>query len=32
MKFVLIGEGALKVKNEKGLGVVADIFGLTSGT
>lgn len=29
-KFVLIGEGALKVKNEKGLGVVADVFGLTA--
>ena len=29
-KFVLIGEGALKVKNEKGIGVVADIFGLTA--
>lgn len=31
-KFVLIGEGALKPKNEKGLGVVADVFGLTSST
>jgi hypothetical protein len=31
-KFVLIGEGALKVKNEKGLGVVADVFGLTAST
>lgn len=31
-KFVMLGEGALKVKNQKGLGVVADIFGLTSGT
>lgn len=31
-KFVLIGEGALKVKNEKGLGVVADLYGLTSGS
>jgi hypothetical protein len=31
-KFVLIGEGALKTKNEKGLGVVADIFGLTVST
>jgi hypothetical protein len=31
-KFVLIGEGALKVKNEKGLGVAADLFGLTSGS
>ncbi|MGL4527857.1 MAG: DUF5309 domain-containing protein [Aestuariivirga sp.] len=29
-KFVMIGEGALKVKNEKGLGVVADVFGLTA--
>ncbi len=29
-KFVLIGEGALCVKNEKGLGVVADCFGLTA--
>lgn len=31
-KFVMLGEGALKVKNEKGLGVVADVFGLTSST
>ena len=31
-KFVIIGEGALKVENEKGLGVVADIFGLTAST
>ncbi len=31
-KFVIIGEGALKVKNEKGLGVVADVFGLTAST
>lgn len=31
-KFVLIGEGALKVKNEAGLGVAADIFGLTAST
>lgn len=31
-KFVLIGEGALKVSNEKGLGVVADVFGLTAST
>lgn len=31
-KFVLIGEGALKVKNEKGLGVAADLYGLTSGS
>lgn len=29
-KFVLIGEGALKVSNEKGLGVCADCFGLTA--
>jgi hypothetical protein len=28
--FVLIGEGTLKVKNEKGLGVVADLYGLTA--
>jgi hypothetical protein len=31
-KFVLIGEGALKVRNEKGLGVIADVFGLTAST
>jgi hypothetical protein len=31
-KFVRIGEGALKVKNEKGMGVVADVFGLTAST
>ena len=29
-KGVIIGEGTLKVKNEKGLGVIADLFGLTS--
>lgn len=29
-KFVLIGEGTLKVKNEKGLGVAADLYGLTA--
>ena len=29
-KGVLIGEGTLRVKNEKGLGVIADIFGLTA--
>jgi hypothetical protein len=29
-KFVLIGEGALKVHNEAGLGVAADLYGLTS--
>ena len=31
-KFVLIGEGCLKVKNEKGIGVAADLFGLTAST
>lgn len=31
-KFVMLGEGALKVKNEKGIGVVADVFGLTAST
>ncbi len=31
-KCVLIGEGCLRVKNEKGLGVIADIFGLTAAT
>jgi len=31
-KFVILGEGALKVENEKGLGVAADLFGLTSST
>jgi hypothetical protein len=29
-KGVIIGEGTLKVKNEAGLGVAADIFGLTA--
>lgn len=29
-KGVIIGEGTLKVNNEKGLGVAADLFGLTS--
>lgn len=29
-KFVIIGEGALKPTNEKGLGVAADLFGLTA--
>jgi hypothetical protein len=29
-KGVIIGEGTLKVKNEKGLGVAADVFGLTA--
>ena len=31
-RFMLKAEGALKVKNEKGLGVVADVFGLTAST
>lgn len=31
-KFVLIGEGTLKVHNEAGVGVVADIHGLTVST
>lgn len=31
-KFVLIGEGALKPTNEKGLGVAADVFGLDAST
>lgn len=31
-KGVIIGEGTLKVKNEKGLGLAADLYGLTSGT
>ena len=29
-KCVLIGEGCLQVKNEKGIGVIADLFGLTA--
>jgi hypothetical protein len=29
-KFVILGEGALKPTNEKGLGVAADLFGLTA--
>jgi hypothetical protein len=29
-KGVIIGEGSLKVHNEKGLGVAADLFGLTA--
>ena len=29
-KFVLIGEGTLKVHNEAGLGVVSDLYGLTA--
>ena len=31
-KLVIIGETTLKVKNEQGLGVVADLFGLTAST
>lgn len=31
-KFVILGEGALKPTNEKGLGVAADLFGLTAST
>lgn len=31
-KFMLLGEGALKVSNERGMGVVADVFGLTATT
>lgn len=31
-KFVLIGEGTLKVHNEAGLGVVADLHGMTATT
>lgn len=31
-KGVIIGEGTLKVSNEKGLGVAADLFGLTAST
>lgn len=31
-KGVVIGEWALKVKNEAGLGVIADVFGLTAST
>lgn len=29
-RFVLIGEGALKTKNERGLGVIADVFGMSA--
>jgi hypothetical protein len=29
---VIIGEGTLRIKNEKGLGVIADLFGLTAST
>ena len=31
-KAALVGEGCLKVKNQQGLGVVADLYGLTSST
>jgi len=31
-KGVIIGEGTLKVKNEKGIGIAADLFGLTAST
>ena len=31
-KAAIIGEGCLKTKNEKGLGVIADLFGLTAST
>lgn len=31
-KRVLVGEGTLRVKNEAGLGVIADLFGLTAAT
>lgn len=31
-KGVILGEGTLKVKNEAGIGVVADVFGLTATT
>lgn len=31
-KCVLLGEGTLRVKNEKGLGVAADVYGLTAST
>jgi hypothetical protein len=31
-KGVIIGEGTLCIKNEKGLGVIADVFGLTAST
>ena len=29
-RFVLIGEGASRVSNEKGFGVVADVFGMSA--
>ena len=31
-KGVIIGEGTLKIKNEKGLGIAADLYGLTAST
>lgn len=31
-KFVILGEGCLKCKNEKGIGVIADLFGLSATT
>lgn len=31
-KVVIVGEGTLKVANEAGIGVIADIFGLTAST
>lgn len=31
-KCVIVGEGTLKVHNEKGLGIIADVFGKTSNT
>jgi hypothetical protein len=30
--FVLVGEGSLEVRNEAGLGVIADLFGMTAST
>lgn len=32
VKGVIIGEGCLRVKNEAGLGVISDLFGLTAST
>ena len=31
-KGVLLAEGTLKVVNEKGIGVISDVFGLTAST
>lgn len=31
-KGVILGEGCLKVKNEAGLGMIADLYGMTSGS